>query len=300
MPTDNGTSAPSRSDRTRRLAKVLWITLALNWTVASFKLLFGLSTRCMVIVADGVHSFADGTSNIIGLVAIYFSDHPADEDHPYGHQKYETLASAMIAFLLFAVSVGIFKEAIAGLLHPKEPQVSMLSFGVMTFTLVVNLFVVWYERREGKILQSDLLMSDSWHTLTDVFVTLSVFVALAGIYLRIPRMDSIFSLIIAGVIVVTAFGILKSSSDVLCDKAVLDTDRIKKIVRSVSGVRDCHEIRTRGRIDDIYVDLHVLVDNQMTVIMSHNLANLIEKNIKKEIPEVHDVVVHIEPVSHEH
>ena len=290
----------SRTDRTRQLAKVLWVTLALNWLVAVLKLALGLLTHCMVIVADGVHSFSDGTSNIIGLIAVYISGHPADDNHPYGHQKYETLASALIAFLLFMVSFGIFKEGVSGMLHPKTPQVSALSFGLIGFTLLVNMFVVVYERRQGKRLQSDLLISDSWHTLTDVFVTLTVFVALTGIYFHVPRMDAIFSLIIACVIVVTAVNILKNSSDVLCDKAVLDTKKIETIVRSVDGVRDCHEIRTRGRINDIYVDLHVLVDNQTTVLSAHHLSTMIENRIKNEIPGVHDVVVHIEPVAHDH
>jgi cation diffusion facilitator family transporter len=276
------------------------VTLALNWLVAILKIIFGLATRCMVIVADGAHSFSDGTSNIVGLVAIYFSGQPADKNHPYGHQKYETLASAAIAFLLFVVSFGIFKESVHGFIHPKNPEVNGASFAIMVFTLIVNVFVVWYERGEGKRLTSDFLISDSWHTLTDIFVTLSVFVALFAIYCKVPRMDSIFSLLIAVVIVVTAISILKRSSDVLCDKAVLDTTQIERIVRAVKGVRDCHEIRTRGRVDDVYVDLHVLVDNNMTVALSHDLANQIETNIKSQIPGVHDVVVHVEPVSHEH
>ena len=291
---------PARIVRSRQLAKVLWITLALNWLVAALKVVFGLATHCMVIVADGVHSFSDGSSNIVGLIAIAISGHPADEDHPYGHQKYESLASASIAFLLFVVSFGIFKEALIGLRHPRAPQVNAVSFGLMIFTLIVNLFVVQYERKQGKRLQSDLLLSDSWHTLTDVFVTLSVFVALGCIYWKVPRVDGIFSIGIAVVIAGTAAGILKSSSDILCDKAVLDNARIEKIVRSIEGVRDCHEIRTRGRINEAYVDLHVLVDNEMTVRASHELADRVEREIQREIPAVHDVVVHIEPVSHDH
>lgn len=300
MPAVDDSPATLRSSRTRQIAKVLWITLALNWLVAGLKIAFGLMTRCMVITADGIHSFSDGTSNIIGLIAIHISGHPADKGHPYGHQKYETLASALIAFLLFMVSFAIFKQAIKGIFHPHAPEVTALSFGLMALTLAVNLFVVYYERRRGKALQSDLLISDSWHTLTDVFVTLSVFMALVGIVWRVPRVDAFFSLFIAGVIIVTAIGILKSSSDVLCDKAVLDIERVEKIVRAIEGVRDCHEIRTRGRVDDVNVDLHVLVDNQMTVLASHHLSNVIENQIRKEISGVHDVVVHIEPLSHEH
>jgi len=164
----------------------------------------------------------------------------------------------------------------------------------------VNLFVVWYERRRAVALNSELLKADSWHTLTDVWVTLSVLAALVGIRLGIPYVDSLFAMGIATVIVFTALGLLKVSSDILCDKAPLEPVCIERIVRRVEGVRDCHEIRTRGKPDAVYVDLHVLVDNEMTVSASHRLANLIERDIRRELSVVHDVVVHIEPVSHGH
>ncbi len=144
------------------------------------------------------------------------------------------------------------------------------------------------------------MISDSWHTLTDVFVTVGVFIALIGIGLKVPRLDAIVSFFVAIVIVIAAIRIVKSSSDVLCDKAVLETGKIERIVRGIEGVKDCHEIRTRGRMDSVYVDLHVLVDNDMTTFASHHLANLIERNIRKEIPDVCDVVVHIEPLEHRH
>jgi cation diffusion facilitator family transporter len=287
-------------ERTRQIATVLWVTLVLNWSLAAAKLIFGLITQCMVIAADGLHSLSDGTSNIVGLVAITISGHPADRGHPYGHRKFETLASVTIGFFLIVVSFGILREAVLALVHPRIPQVNSFSFLVMTISLFVNIFVVWYERKKAGELKSDLLLSDSWHTLSDVFVTLSVFVALIGIRLHAPRLDALFTLIIAGVIFITALKILKRGSDVLVDKAVLESGRIETIVRGVEGVRDCHKIRTRGRADQVYVDLHVLVDNQMTVQKSHHLADLIERLICQEIPAVCDVVVHIEPLSHEH
>jgi len=296
----NSTAVLSRSDRTRQVALVLWITLILNWSVSLLKLIFGFATQCMVIVADGIHSFSDGTSNVIGLIAIHIAGHPADRDHPYGHQKYETLAAALISFFLFAVSFGIIREAVLSFSRPKATEVTRLSFFLMGGTFLVNLFVVWYERKKGKLLKSELLLSDSWHTMTDLFITLTVVAALIGISFHIPHLDSIFSILIAVIIVVIAVGILKRSSDILVDKAVIEAERIEKIVRQVEGVRDCHEIRTRGRMDDVYVDLHVLVDNEMTVLTSHGLANIIEHELRKEIPGVHDVVVHIEPVSHDH
>jgi len=288
------------TERTRRVAFVLWVTLALNWGVALLKIAFGWSTHCMVIVADGFHSLSDGTSNIVGLIGIHLSGHPADEKHPYGHHKYETLASLVIGSLLLVVAFSIFQHAVVSFFHPHVPEVTSMSFWVMGLTLVVNLVVVWYERGEAKKLESELLHSDSWHTLTDVFVTLGVFAALIGIRLNFPVLDSIFSLGIALAIAYVAFQILRWGADVLTDKVVLDPAVIEGIARRVPGVAGCHEVRTRGKSHAIHVDMHVLVDPSMTVDASHRLANKVERDIKKEIQGVYDVVVHIEPTTHDH
>lgn len=294
------THAHDRADRARQIAWVLWVVLGLNWAVALAKILLGVATHSIAVTADGLHSFSDGASNIIGLVGIRIARHPADVDHPYGHQKYETLASTAIAFLLFFVALRIYKEAVMGLVHHEPMIVTPLSFIVMGATLVVNLAVTTYERRAAKRLSSALLESDAMHTMTDVFVTVSVLAALVGTKLGVPYLDSGFSFVVATVIVVTAFGILKHSSDVLSDRAVLEPEAVKRIVQAVEGVRDCHEIRTRGTVDDVYLDFHVLVDDNMTVIDSHRVANVIEKNLRLAYPAIHDVVVHIEPVAHGH
>lgn len=290
----------ARRDRANQIAYVLWLTLALNWSVALLKVGLGFWTRSMVILADGVHSFADGASNIVGLVAIYISGHPANKRFPYGHHKFETLAATGIAVLLLSVAAGILKEAFWGLLHPKTPTITPLVMALIVLTLAVNIFVVWYERRKARELKSDLLESDSWHTLTDVFVTISVLIALVGITLGVSRLDALFSLGIAVAIIATALNILKSGLGVLLDRAVVENDKIECIVRSVEGIKDCHEIRSRGRKDAIYVDLHVLVDSSMTVQESHRIANIIERRLKDNLEGVEDVVVHIEPDTHDH
>lgn len=295
-----GKSRLTSAERTRRIAFVLWVTLGLNWGTAILEILFGWHTHTMVIFANGFHSLTDGASNIVALIGIYLSGHPADEDHPYGHQKFETLATIVIAIFLLIVSFGIAQKAWNGFFHPTTPEVTVLSFALMSATLCVNLFVVWFERRAAKAMQSELLYSDSWHTATDVFVTLGVLAALGGIALNFTLLDPIVSLGIALVIAWVAFRILKQSSDILADHAMLDAARIAKIAMGVPGVVDCHEIRTRGKQHMIYVDLHALVDPKMSVEASHGIANRIEGRIKEEIPGVCDVVVHIEPTTHDH
>ncbi len=288
------------AERARQIAFVLWVTLALNWVTALIKILFGMATQCMVITADGFHSLSDGACNIIGLVAVAVSGHPADKDHPYGHHKFETLASVLIGALLLVVSFGIFQQAVNRFFHPGEPEVSRASFFVMVLTLGVNFFVVVYERAAAKKFRSEFLLSDSWHTLTDVFVTCGVMVGLVGIQMKMRSLDSLFSAGIATLIAFVAIQILKQSTDILTDKAVVDPGLIERVALNVAGVEDCHEIRTRGKAHSIYVDLHVLVDPKMSVEASHGLANQIEYDIKKQIEGVQDVVVHIEPTTHDH
>lgn len=276
--------------------RILIIVLALNWLVAFAKIIYGLTTKCASMTADGFHSLSDGASNIIGLIGIYLACQPKDEDHPYGHKKYETLFSMAIAILLFIVCFNILKQGVTRIINPITPRVTIESFIVMIITLVINLFVMSYEYKNGKALKSDILISDSMHTKADIFTSLSVIVSLVVIKLGFSLIDPIVTLIICFFIIKAAFTILRSSSRVLCDTAVIiDVKRIADIVLSVKGVRACHKIRTRGRPDDIHIDLHVQVNPDMHVDTAHKISYTIEDTLKKNIPEVVDVIVHIEP-----
>lgn len=279
-----------------RIKTILLIVLALNWGVALVKIIYGLMTRCASITADGFHSLSDGASNLIGLVGIHFACQPIDQDHPYGHGKYETFFSLGIAGLLFLVSVGLIHESIERLNNPVTPFVDLKSFLVMAVTMAINFLVMRYEAKSGRLLRSDILISDSLHTKSDIFVSFSVIIALVVIKLGFPILDPIATIIIALFIAHSGYEIIKQSSRVLCDTvAIEDSKRIADIVLSVKGVKTCHKIRTRGRPDDIHVDLHVLVKRDMHVDKAHEISYAIEEDLRKNIPEITDVVVHIEP-----
>lgn len=268
----------------------------LNWLVALVKILYGLSSHCASITADGFHSLSDGTSNIIGLVGISLASQPRDKDHPYGHRKYETFFSLGIAAVLFIICFNLFKEGIERLYNPVIPAIDIKSFLIMISTLGINIGVMNYELKKGKLLQSDILIADSMHTRSDILISISVIIALVVIKLGYPIIDPIITLIIALFIAYTAFDILKYSSDVLCDTiAIVDVKKIAGIVRTIKGVKTCHKIRTRGRPDDVHLDLHVQVDPDMHMDEAHKISYSIEKEIRKSIPGVTDVVVHMEP-----
>jgi len=280
----------------KSIKRILIIILFLNWGVAIAKILYGIFSRCESMTADGFHSLSDGASNIIGLIGIHFACKPEDSDHPYGHKKYETFFSLGIAILLFIVSFNLLKEGIGHLYKPVLPQVDIRSFIVMVATLAVNVWVMNYERKKGEILRSDILISDSMHTKADILTSSSVIIALIAIKLGFPIIDPVVTIIICLFIFHAGYVIARQSSAVLCDTAaILDIKKIGDIVLGVKGVKNCHKIRTRGRPDDIHVDLHIQVNPDMHVDNAHKISYAIEEAIKKGIPEVTDVVVHIEP-----
>lgn len=166
----------------------------------------------------------------------------------------------------------------------------------MILTTLVNFIVMYYENKKGKELKSDILVCDALHTRADIFTSFSVMLALFAIKLGFPILDPIISIMIAIFIAYAGYRIIRESSVILCDTAaILDVKQIVDIVLSIKEVKNCHKIRTRGRPDDIYVDLHVQVAPDMHIDAAHKISYAIENAIKKSIPEVTDVVVHMEP-----
>jgi len=279
-----------------RIRKTLLMVLALNWLVALVKILYGLSTRCESMTADGFHSLSDGASNIIGLAGIHFACQPKDSDHPYGHKKYETFFALGIAGMLFVVAFNLAKQGVIHLTQPHSPTVNFSSFIVMFITTAINFWVMNYERKIGNKLKSDILISDAAHTKADIFTSFSVIFALIVIKLGYPILDPIVTIIISAFIAHAGYEIIKHSSDVLCDTAaILDVKKIIDIVLAVKGVKTCHKIRSRGRNDDVHIDLHVQVNPDMHVDNAHKISYAIEEAIKEALPEVTDVIIHIEP-----
>jgi len=283
-------------DRFQKIRRILISVLILNWGVAAAKLFFGWMIRSASMTADGFHSFSDGSSNLIGLFGIWIASRPVDRTHPYGHKKFETLTSVIISGLLFLVCFSVVREGVLRFLHPVMPKVDVKGFLVMGVTLAINIGVMIYETRRGRALKSDILISDAMHTRADILTSSAVIVTLIGIKLGYPILDPVVSLLIAGFIGYAAIDILKESSRVLSDGVAIQGEEIEKAVLSIKGVRECHKIRSRGRPDDIHIDLHVLVDPEMRVHKAHHLSYAIENKIKREFGGVTDVVVHMEPL----
>jgi len=285
-------------DKFTKIRRILIAVLVLNWLVAFSKIIYGLITRCASMTADGIHSFGDGVSNVIGLIGIWVASKPKDEIHPYGHKKFETIATLGIAVILFLAALNILRDAFVRIWHPVTPDITTFSFVLMFLTMAVNIFVMRYETKKGHELSSDILICDALHTRSDVFASLAVIGTLVSIKMGISVLDTIVASLIAILIAKSGLKILKSSSEVLCDGSVLSGKRIANIVNKIQGVKSVHNIRTRGRKDDIHVDLHVIINAKMHIDDAHKLSHKIESMLKGGILGVTDVIVHMEP--HEH
>ncbi|MDX5663372.1 cation diffusion facilitator family transporter, partial [Clostridioides difficile] len=280
-------------DNYKKVKQVLWIILFANFAVALLKIIIGNQIKSYSMTADGFHSLSDGASNIVGLIGIFFASKPKDKNHPYGHKKFEIITSLFISGMLFVIAIKIILSAVLRIANPVVPAITIESLIALIITLFINIFVCMYEYRIGTKLNSYVLISDSLHTRSDIFVSLGVLVTLVGVKLGFPVIiESIVPIIISAFIIYSAYGIFRPSIGILVDRVAVDEDYIKEIVFEFNEVRDVHNIRSRGSKSSIYIDMHVMVDPFISVEQSHDLTHKIEKQIQEEINENAQVIVH--------
>lgn len=280
--------------RDQAVRRVLVLVLFLNAGVALAKLVVGWLTSSISMVADGFHSLTDGASNVVGLIAMSIAGRPPDEDHPYGHRKFETLAALIIGGLLALTAWEVLKSSFKRLWEGGQPEVTTLSFVVMGVTIAINLAVATWEYRAARRYQSHLLHADSAHTRSDIFSSLAVIASLIAARIGFPQLDVIAALIITTVIAMAAFQILRDSGLLLTDTAILPSGQIEAVALQVPGVLSVHKIRSRRGPKGGHADLHVQVDAELPLNAAHELGHQVADRLRQELG-LPDVLVHVEP-----
>ncbi|QSZ67589.1 cation transporter [Methanofollis aquaemaris] len=279
-----------------RARRVLWLILIANIIVALAKAVFGLLAGSMSMVADALHSTFDSVSNIIGIAAMTVAAMPPDQNHPYGHAKFETMGTLVVGGLLLLTAYWVITEGLARITTGAAPNITGLTIGVMAATIVVNILVAWYERRAGEELGSSFLIADSKHTQSDILVSLSVLGGFGFVCLGYPLADPLIALAIGAIIGKMGLSILKDAGMILTDAATVNCeDAVRKAVTVITGVQGYHRFRCRGGAGDRRADIHVTVDPRMSVQTSHALTLEIEAAIIAAVPGMTEVIVHIEP-----
>lgn len=281
----------------KKVKNILVIILFFNIFVAISKLVIGLIINSSSVIADSIHSMSDSTSNIIGIIAIMLASKPKDKEHPYGHKKFETIASISIGIILLTLGVSLIKTSIKNFFNQSPLYITFDSLLIILFTLIINIFVSIYENKQGHKLNSSLLIADSLHTRSDIFISLGVLISLICIKLGLPPIiDVITSFIIAFLIIYSSYEILKDNLSPLIDKNIIDEDTILEILKDFNSIYNVHNIRSRGFKDYIFIDMHIEVDPNLNVDEAHTLVHNVEDTLSSKLNKKIDLIIHVEPI----
>lgn len=271
---------------------MLWGVLVANAFVASLKAALGVTIGSIALVADAIHSAIDASSNVVGLIGMTFAAKPPDREHPYGHRRFETIASLVIGVLMVAGIIEILQRAFTA---EHEPEASWPVVAVVAGTIVFNVFISRYEHSRGHALHSSILAADSAHTMSDAFAALVVLAALVGSLMGWSGLDRIAALVVCAIIAWTGVRIIRSNLQALVDASALPREAIEDVAREVSRVRAVRAVRSRRSGDAVHVDLSIIVDGEVPLREAHDTSHDVMDAIRRAFPEVDDVVVHIEP-----
>ncbi len=294
------TNANTQPGYERGVRRVLWITLALNLAVVVGKLIAGITANSLSVISDAIHSSVDSLNNIVGLVVIKYATAEPDDEHPYGHAKFETLAAFGIAGFLFVTCYELAKGAVARLVSSEQvvPEITWLTMATMLVTIAVNIFVTMYEKREGERLQSDYLIADAAHTRSDVWVSCGVLAGLFLVRLGYVWLDPLVTLFVAVMIAASGYQIFKATIPVLVDAAPIPPQRIAEVVEAVTGVHSAHDIRSRAHGGAIFIEmhLHVASDQEHDSVRTHDITEQVEQALEQAFGRV-TATIHVEPLA---
>jgi len=275
--------------------RVLGGIFVANILVVILKFAVGVDTNSLAVFGDALQSSVDAVNNLFALFVVRVASKAPDEDHPYGHAKFETLGALLIALLLALSIFELVRGAVARLLMGAPPlNVSGLALALLVFTLAVNIGVVWFATRAGRRLNSDILLADALHTRTDVFITLGVLTGLAIARLGLAWADPVLAIIVAVLVGRAGYQILRRSIPSLVDERAFDQDTIRREAEGVTGVVSAYSIRSRRAGDRQFAELTIAVNGAADVASAHRIADQVEDRLRESL-QLDEVTVHVEP-----
>lgn len=286
------------SARAAEVRRVLLIVLWMNLAVIGVKLGVWALSHALSVVAEMFHSSLDATNNLFALALARVAAREPDDDHPYGHTKFETLGALALVGILSVTVFELIQHAILRAMAGQYPSadISPWAVALMGFSAVAGIAITRYESRVGRRLGSDLLLADAAHTKSDVFTTLAVLVGLVAIRLGYPAADPVATILVALLIAHTGWGIIKETVPVLVDSRAVDPERIEALALGVEGVFSAYHIRSRGRRPERFAELTIAVAPDLDVATSHAMADEVERRVSEALG-AREVVVHVEPAT---
>ncbi|MCC7479027.1 cation transporter [bacterium] len=284
-------------DNKRAAARIMALVLTLNLAAAVVKFIISLLANSAVLRGDAYYSAIDALVDVVLLVMLRLAARPPDENHPYGHAKFEAVAVAVVAVMIFAMLQDLFMSAWHRLSGNHIPRFDPFYMLVLAATLIFSLLLAIYQIREARRLNSPSLRADGAFTFSGCALTGLSMLSLLGGRAGLAWPDSAGAFLACGMILWAGWHVGRDALAALLDEVRIDETRLLEVVLEVPGVGGCHQIRSRGLPDHIHVDLHIQVDPAMSVYDSHKVAHAVEDMVMAKFPGVQEVAVHVEPLS---
>jgi ferrous-iron efflux pump FieF len=284
--------------RARRRSRAAAVSVAVAIGLMLLKLVAGLLTGSLSLLASAVDSLTDIFASAVNLLAVRTASRPADEDHAYGHEKAESLAGLFQGAVITLSGLYLGFESVRRLIHPRDIESAAIGIAAMVVSAIASLWLVWFLRRVARETESLALAADSLHYSTDVLVNAGILVALGVIHVtHVEIVDPLVSLAISAYIVYAATDVIRSAVDNLMDRALPDAlqERVREIALGHPDVRGVHDLRTRSSGARRFIELHVEIDGTKTLEDAHRAAVWVLRSIESEIPNS-KVFIHTDPV----
>ena len=297
---ENRASQDITADFRRTANRVSVVSLVLNIGLSLLKLLAGIISGSGAMISDAIHSASDVFSTIIVMIGVTAASKKADADHAYGHERFESIASVILAVILAETGIAIGWGGISVIIggdYGKMEAPGLPALIAALFSVAMKEWMYHYTRKAAKRINSDALMADAWHHRSDALSSVGAFVGILGARLGLPILDSYASVLISVFIVKAAVDIFRDAAGKMVDKSCDDetVEKIRAVILSREGVRGIDELKTRLFGSRIYVDVEIRADSELSLRVSHGIAEDVHSSIEKEFPGVKHCMVHVNP-----
>lgn len=274
------------------------VAALVNVFLAVVKVSAGLLGQSSALIADGIHSLADLLSDAVVLVAIKLGSKQPDQDHPYGHARFETLATVVLGSGLIVVAAGIAWDAVSRILGDGALLVpDQLTLYIAVISIFCNEWLFHFTKKVAKKTRSKLLLANAWHHRSDAISSIIVLIGIAAMLLGYGYADAIAAVLVSLMIAKIGVSLIMESLKELVDTAISDDelDALRQAISVIDGVINIHLLRTRRMGEDIYVDLHIQVDSYISVSEGHMIADTVRNQLLAQFENIADVLVHTDP-----
>ena len=279
-------------------SRVTFVAMWTNVFLTIIKISIGVIGQSTALIADGIHSFSDLASDTLVLIAIKLGSREADYEHPYGHKRFETLATVILGLGLILVAGGIAWDGSQRLLHPKMLSIPNIdTLGIAAISILTNEWLYHYTKRIGIMTRSKLLLANAWHHRSDAISSIIVLLGIGAVLLGYPFADTVAAIFVALMVGKIGLHLVLESIKELVDTSLSEelVKEIRREIKMTQGVCGIHLLRTRQMGEDAYIDAHIVVDAKISVSEGHVIGDRVRANLTSKFDDIVDVLVHIDP-----